>query len=109
MSVDPADDRLAQLLELQEQLDEQMSAQVALALRLPGVERAEVGAGAERPVAGAGEDNDADLRLIARPLEGAQQVGEHAAAQGVALVGPVEGDCGSVPGGGDNDVLELGG
>src|ERR1700737_682220 len=107
MSIVPAEEGLAQLLDLDKKLDEQMPAQVALDLGLPGVEATEVGACAEGLVARAREDDDPTLGCFSRPLESTHEVGEHAPTERVALVGAVQRDRRSVPGGVDEDVLQL--
>ncbi len=60
------------------------------------VEAGEVGAGTERSVTRAGEDDDAHLGLVPAPGEPGDQVPEHLAGEGVALVGPVQRDRGDV-------------
>src|SRR6266571_6105034 len=95
VAVDPADDRLAELGHEDEQLDEQVAAAEALDSGHLTIEAGEVGAGAE-DAAGAGQDDDSDLGLVAAPTEGGGEVAKHRRRKRVALVGPVEGDGGDV-------------
>ncbi len=57
-----------------------------------------VAAGAERLVAGAGEDDDADIEVFAGVDEGVDHLGDGLGAEGVAHVGPVDGDAGDAVG-----------
>jgi len=69
---------------------------VALEIGHASVEAGQVGAGAESAVACARQHNDADLLLVLAPAKRRGQVAEHHGGQGIALLGPVEGDRGDV-------------
>jgi hypothetical protein len=55
-----------------------------------GDESAQIGAGAEGALAGAGEDRDPDVGVVADVPPGFGQSDEHLRAEGVVLVGSVE-------------------
>ena len=68
-----------------------------------------VAAGAERLLAGAGEDDRGDLDVVARPAEGVAELGQRLRAEGVAHLGPVDRDPRDRLGALVEDVLVLAG
>ena len=96
VAVDAADDGLARLRHQREELDEQVAAAMALEVRHASVEAGEVGACAEHTVARAGEDDDAHIGLVPAPPERSDEVPQHLAGKGVALVRAVQRDRGYV-------------
>ena len=107
VAVDPADDRLAQVLELEEQVHEPVAVVVALELGRGRVEAGQVGAGAERPVAGAGQHDHPDLGLGAAPGQRRAEVAQHAGRERVALLGAVQRDGGDPAGQVHQHVFEV--
>src|SRR5437879_12414915 len=69
---------------------------MALEVGHASVEAGEVGACAEHAVARAGEDDGAHIRLLLAPPERGDEVPQHLAGKGVALVRAVQRDRGDV-------------
>ena len=109
---DHGDDRLGEPADLDLEVEDVQPADAALG-HLVVAEVAVVAAdplvapGAEGVRALAGQDDDADLRVVAADVEGARQLEERLGTEGVAHLGPADGElrdplCGLVA-----DVLEL--
>ena len=77
------------------------------AAAVAAVLRALVAAGAERLVAGAGENDDADALVVVRVLEGNNQFLAGVGGEGVVGLGPVDGDGGNAIGLGVEQVREI--
>ena len=92
MAVDPPDDRLAEVAQGEEEVGDPAPIVVPVELARAGIEgRAEVGAGAEGAVAGAGQDDDPHGGLGTAPGEGGREVADHRGRERVSLLGLVEG------------------
>jgi hypothetical protein len=105
VAVDATDDRFAQLSHEDEQVDEEVAAAELVEAAHLAVKARQVGPGA-KDAAGAGQHHDADLGLLLAPPESGCQVAQHGRREGVALVRPVEGDGGDVPGRAEQHLLQ---
>src|SRR5438067_6197205 len=105
---DHGHDRLRQAADLLLYVED-VEARDALGVDIAGLPaHALIAAGAERLIAFAGEDDDADLRVVAGHVEGLLQLADGERAKGVAHLRPVDGDLGDAVGGAlVLDVLEL--
>jgi hypothetical protein len=75
--------------------------------RKVGGKPAQVRSGAERFIAGAGEDDCPRLLVVASPLHRIHKLGQHLAGEHVALLGIVEGDRGDAVDDLVGDLLEA--
>jgi hypothetical protein len=103
--VDAAHDRFPECGHNEEELDIGMPSVVPFELGDSGLERGQVGSGAEHPVAGPGQDDDSHHRLLLAPHECRDEVAQHAGRKRVALLGPVQGYGGDVPVDGEQGLL----
>ena len=90
VAVGGAERGLAEPRHQPEELEEEVGGEVFGDERHVGREAAEVGTGAEDLVAGAGEDDGADLLGVARLLHRVDQLGQHLAGEHVALLRVVQ-------------------
>ena len=100
---DHRDDRLGQAADLDLQVEHVEAADAALGDRVVAdvavvAADALVAAGAERLRSLAGQDDDADLGVVARLLEGVRQLEQRLRPEGVAHLGPVDRDLGDALG-----------
>ena len=107
MSIDTAHNRLAELGDDHEQLDEAAPLLVLRLLRRAVLEAAQVRAGREGAIAGAGQYDDPKRFLALAPAERRDEVAQHAGGKGIPLLRPVEGNRGDVSSGRHQHVLEC--
>ena len=105
MSVDPADDRFAELGHQDEQLDEEIAAAVALQPAHLAIEARQVRPRAE-DAARPGQDYDSDLLLVAAPAKRGREVAQHGRGERVSLLRAVQGDGRDRPVRGEQDLLQ---
>ena len=91
VAVGRAERGLAEARHQPEELEEEVGGEVFGDERHVGGEAAQVGAGAEDLVAGAGEDDRPRLLVVARPLHRVDQLGQHLPGEHVALLRVVQG------------------
>ena len=90
VAVGGAERRLAEPRHQPEELEEAVGGEVLVDQRRVGGEAAEVGAGAEDLLARAGQDDGADLVVVADPLHRVDELAEHLVRERVALLGAVQ-------------------